>query len=68
MAERAYSHSKDGLWCLSKTGSGEKLLNPEVLDWMKGINGGRTAAGRLARRLLPGSRRCRLKSEWKQLG
>ena len=56
LSKRAYSHSKDGLWCLSKTGSEGKLLNLEVLDWMKESMGGRTAVGRLARRLLPGSR------------
>lgn len=43
--ERAYSHSKDGLWCLSKIGSEEKLLNLEVIDWMKGINGGKDSSG-----------------------
>ena len=45
MSKRAYSHSKDGLWCLSKTGSEGKLLNLEVLDWMKGINGGKDSSG-----------------------
>lgn len=45
MSERAYSHSKDGLWCLSEIGSEEKLLNLEVLDWMKGTNEGKDSSG-----------------------
>ena len=45
MSERAYHHSKDGLWCLSEIRSEEKLLNLEVLDWMKGINEGEDSSG-----------------------
>lgn len=32
-------------WCLSEIGSEEKLLNLEVLDWMKGTNEGKDSSG-----------------------